>query len=92
MNWHSTRRVFALALAALLAGGCETLETYMPATTRPFTVYKIDVNQGNYLSQDMVDKLKVDMTRTQVRTILGTASAGTRSRSPSSIGPPAKGR
>jgi len=44
----------------------------MPATTRPFSVYKIDVNQGNYLSQDMVDKLKVGMTRSQVRTLLGT--------------------
>ena len=35
-------------------------------------VYKIDVNQGNYLSQDMVDRLKVGMTRPQVRTVLGT--------------------
>ena len=24
-----------------------------------FGVYKLDINQGNYLSQDMVDKLKV---------------------------------
>ena len=64
--------VCALVLAAALASGCETLETYMPATTRPFSVYKIDINQGNYLSQDMVDKLKVGMTRTQVRTVLGT--------------------
>ena len=35
-------------------------------------VYKIDINQGNYLSQDMVDKLKVGMTRQQVRLVLGT--------------------
>jgi outer membrane protein assembly factor BamE len=67
-----TRRVCALAIAVLFAGGCSTLETYMPATTRPLSVYKIDVNQGNYLSQDMVDKLKVGMTRPQVRTVLGT--------------------
>ena len=37
-----------------------------------FGVYKLDINQGNYLSQDMVDKLKVGQTRPQVRTILGT--------------------
>jgi len=37
-----------------------------------FGVYKLDINQGNYLSQDMVDKLKVGQTRQQVRTILGT--------------------
>ena len=35
-------------------------------------VYKIDINQGNYLSQDMVDKLKTGMTKPQVRTVLGT--------------------
>jgi outer membrane protein assembly factor BamE len=72
VNSPPIRHVFALTLAAFVACGCETLETYMPATTRPFSVYKIDVNQGNYLSQDMVDKLKVGMTRTQVRTVLGT--------------------
>ena len=72
MSPSPTRLACALVLAAALAAGCETLETYMPATTRPFTVYKIDINQGNYLSQDMVDKLKVGMTKPQVRTVLGT--------------------
>src|SRR3954452_18757976 len=66
------RTVTLLAFASAFAGGCSTLETYMPATTRPFTVYKIDINQGNYLSQDMVDKLKTGMTKPQVRTVLGT--------------------
>ena len=69
---HHPRFVYLLVLAAAFASGCETLETYMPPTTRPFSVYKIDINQGNYLSQDMVDKLKVGMTRPQVRTVLGT--------------------
>ena len=32
----------------------------------------LDINQGNYLSQDMVDKLKVGQTKTQVRQQLGT--------------------
>src|SRR5207237_575268 len=60
-----------LVVVATLASGCSTLETYMPVAT-PLSVYKIDVNQRNYLSQDMVDKLKVGMTKTQVRTTLGT--------------------
>ena len=58
-------------LAALLAGGCASTQSLMS----PFTslaVYKIDINQGNYLSQDMVDRLKVGMTRQQVKQTLGT--------------------
>jgi len=60
-----------VALAALLAAGCATFDRYMP-TWRSLGVYKIDINQGNYLSEDAVDKLKVGMTQTQVRQILGT--------------------
>jgi outer membrane protein assembly factor BamE len=35
-------------------------------------VYKMEVNQGNYVTQDMVDKLKEGQTRQQVKFILGT--------------------
>ena len=49
----------------------ESIETYIPIITQ-FGVYKLDINQGNYISQDMVDKLKVGQTRNQVRTFLGT--------------------
>ena len=61
----------AIVLAALLAGGCASTQSLMPSVTS-FAVYKIDVNQGNYLSQDMVDRLKVGMTRVQVKQTLGT--------------------
>ena len=61
----------ALAAAVLLAAGCTTIDTYAP-TLRNFGVYKLDINQGNFLSQDMVDKLKVGQTSTQVKLILGT--------------------
>ena len=47
------------------------IDTYAP-TLRTFGVYKLDVNQGNFISQDMVDKLKVGQTRAQVRLIMGT--------------------
>mgnify|MGYP000108333932 CR=1 FL=1 len=35
--------------------------------------YKITVQQGNFISQDMVSQLKEGMTREQVRFLLGTA-------------------
>ena len=35
-------------------------------------VYRIDVEQGNVVTQDMVDQLKPGMTNRQVRFILGT--------------------
>ena len=51
--------------------GCQAIDTYFP-TLRTYGVYMLDINQGNYLSQDMVDKLKVGQTKAQVRQQLGT--------------------
>ena len=64
-------RAAPLALAVLALGGCKSLDEHLP-TWRSLGVYKIDINQGNYLSQDMVDKLKVGMTQSQVKQLLGT--------------------
>lgn len=36
------------------------------------TPYRIDINQGNYVTQDMVSQLKPGLTRDQVRFILGS--------------------
>jgi outer membrane protein assembly factor BamE len=35
-------------------------------------VYRIEIQQGNYVTQDQVQKLKTGMTRTEVRQTLGT--------------------
>jgi outer membrane protein assembly factor BamE len=35
-------------------------------------VYKVDVQQGNIITQEMVDQLKPGMTKSQVRFIMGT--------------------
>ena len=35
-------------------------------------VYKLDVQQGNLITQDVVAKLKKGMTKTEVRQVLGT--------------------
>jgi outer membrane protein assembly factor BamE len=64
-------RVASLALVAAALAACATADRYAPSW-RSLGVYKIDVNQGNYLSQDMVDKLKPGMTQQQVRQLLGT--------------------
>ena len=64
-------RAAFLSLAVVGAGGCATADNYLPSW-RSFGVYKIDVNQGNYLSQDAVEKLKVGMTQQQVKQVLGT--------------------
>ena len=35
-------------------------------------VYKIDIQQGNYVTQDVAAKLKTGMTKSEVRLLLGT--------------------
>ncbi|MBL4942499.1 MAG: outer membrane protein assembly factor BamE [Colwellia sp.] len=35
-------------------------------------VYRIDIPQGNYLEQKSIDKIQVDMTKEQVKFILGS--------------------
>jgi outer membrane protein assembly factor BamE (lipoprotein component of BamABCDE complex) len=64
-------RAGGLALVAAMLGGCTALSTYMPAIEQ-FGIYKLDINQGNFLAQDQVDKLRVGQTPQQVRSILGT--------------------
>jgi len=56
--------VCATAVGVILAG-CQ----YIPPS---LGVYKLDINQGNYVTEDQVEKLKVGQTRQQVRGILGT--------------------
>src|SRR6478609_10052008 len=68
---RAAARILPMALLSFLAAGCATFDRYAPSW-RSLGVYKIDINQGNYLSQDAVDKLKVGMTQPQVKQLLGT--------------------
>lgn len=52
-------RLFSILLCLLL-GGCFLVP------------HKIDVQQGNYVDQGMLSKLKVGMTKSQVRYVLGS--------------------
>ena len=36
------------------------------------TPYRMDIQQGNYISQEMVSQLKIGMSKEQVRYVLGT--------------------
>lgn len=64
MAWLRGLRVLLLGSVTWLAG-CSL-------TSSAFNAYKIDVPQGNVVSQEMVAKLKVGMSRSQVRFVLGT--------------------
>jgi outer membrane protein assembly factor BamE len=54
----------SILLVALLVAGC----TYVPL----ITPYKMDIQQGNVVTQEMVARLERGMTRGQVRFTLGT--------------------
>jgi outer membrane protein assembly factor BamE len=69
------RAALMLCSAAMAAslGACSYLPE-MPSmpTLGSFKAYRIDIQQGNYLSAEMVSQLKEGMTREQVRFVLGT--------------------
>lgn len=60
-------RIFSIVVLLLAVAGCSNVP--MLPTLKP---YRIDVQQGNYITQDMLAKLKPGMTRSQVRFALGT--------------------
>jgi len=62
-------RLSLLLLSGLpLLAGCSGT----PDVTSMLSPYRIDVRQGNYVSQEMVAQLRPGMTRDQVRFVLGT--------------------
>lgn len=56
-----------ILILTLLLAGCGNVP--MLPSLRP---YKIDIQQGNFVTQDMIAKLKPGMSRSQVRFALGT--------------------
>ena len=53
----------AVPLALTMLTGCSVLEKL---------VYRIDINQGNYVEQEAVSQLKFGMTKDQVRYVMGS--------------------
>lgn len=63
----------AAMLASSLLVGCagwtDPISRAVPETVRP---YRPDVQQGNWITQSMIDELRVGMSREQVRFLLGS--------------------
>lgn len=55
-----------LILLSLLLASC----SYLSAPV--LSPYKMDIRQGNYVTPEMRDKLKIGMSRQQVRYVMGT--------------------
>ncbi|CAH0524916.1 outer membrane protein assembly factor BamE [Vibrio hippocampi] len=55
--------LLTLPLVFSVLTGCSVIEKI---------VYRIDINQGNFVEQESVDKLRVGMTKEQVRFVLGS--------------------
>jgi outer membrane protein assembly factor BamE len=64
LQFKNVKRWLIVApLAIGLLSGCSLLEKL---------VYRIDINQGNFVEQSSVDRLRVGMTKEQVRYLLGS--------------------
>ena len=63
-----TLRILLLPPVLALLAACSS----MPDVTNYVTPYKIDIRQGNLVSQEMVAQLRPGLTRDQVRFILGS--------------------
>jgi outer membrane protein assembly factor BamE len=58
------RLLLWLLVAAPLVAACNPLTA--------LSVYRMEIQQGNYISQEAVSQLKLGMTKEQVRFVLGT--------------------
>lgn len=59
-----------LTVLALCVGGCSMPQIKVPDLKIP-RVYKLSVQQGNVITQEMVDRLEPGMTRNQVEYVMG---------------------
>jgi outer membrane protein assembly factor BamE len=63
-------RYIYVAFLAFSVGGCSLSQLKLPELKIP-RVYKLSVQQGNVITQEMVDRLKPGMTRNQVEFVMG---------------------
>ncbi len=57
-----------IVLLSVLLASCSNFTSYLPG----FTPYKVEIRQGNLITQDMRAKLKLGMTEAQVKAALGS--------------------
>jgi len=63
---HKSLHALALLILIPALPACSTLAVDVPL------VYKIDINQGNIIDQDMINQLRPNMSKRQVIYILGS--------------------
>ena len=63
---------FTAGLTLLMLGGCSWLSDNDIRLISFPGVYKIDIQQGNVLTQDMINQLRPGMTREQVSYVMGS--------------------
>jgi outer membrane protein assembly factor BamE len=71
---YGARTAFLL-LACTVLVSCSSFSGMSTSSVNPVnwvTPYKVDVIQGNFVSKEQVEQLKVGMTRDQVKATLGT--------------------
>jgi len=61
-----------VSTAALCMTACSTIDDPVSRAIRKVTPYRVEVVQGNFVSREQVQALRVSMTRNQVKDILGT--------------------
>jgi outer membrane protein assembly factor BamE len=68
LRHHNMPKPLALTtyLATLFLAGCSWFGNLIPSP------YTLDINQGNIVSQEMVDQLRPGMTKRQVAFVMGT--------------------
>jgi outer membrane protein assembly factor BamE len=64
-----------VAFLAFSVGACSLSQLKLPELKIP-RVYKLSVQQGNVITQEMVDRLKPGMTRNQVEFVMGKPVLG----------------
>lgn len=62
--FKTAQNLLIIALCCLAISGCSTLR--FPG------VFRIDIGQGNIITADMIEKLKVGMTKRQVEYVMGS--------------------
>ncbi len=65
------KATFALVLSVTLMSGCSLFADNNPRVLSFPGAYKIDIQQGNVITQEMVNQLRPGMTRDQVRFVMG---------------------
>lgn len=69
---HFTARLSCCLALTVSLSGCSGIS--MPSFSMPRlpSIHKFDIQQGNVITQEMIDQLKPGMTKSQVRFIMGT--------------------